>query len=216
MLVKFLVFSSLFGRIEHFAIYVITGNLLFFLMSGATSRSLNSVIGNAGLLRKIYIPKYVFTLATVTSELVTFFFSLGALVIVIIATGVPFSWNFFLIIIPIMLLYIFCIGLGLFLAQAMVFFRDTQQIWGVITLAWMFLSAIFYPVDILPEPIYYLVTNYNPMYFYITMFRSFVMDVAFSGTLLNLMIRGAIASAAALLLGLVTFSRSMNRFYLHM
>jgi len=218
MIVLTLVFSNLFGRgqgIEHFAIYVITGKLLFFFLAGASTRSLSSVIGNAGLLKKIFVPKYIFTLAVVTSELVTFIFSLGALLIMVIATGVPLSWRFFLTIIPIIQMYIFCIGLGLFLAQATVFFRDTQQIWGVFTTAWMFLSAIFYPVEILPDRLYFIVTNFNPLYFYIAMFRNFTIGEAYMGSL-DLAIRGAIAAAAMLIIGLASFSYSKNKFILHM
>ncbi|MCL2380286.1 MAG: ABC transporter permease [Treponema sp.] len=215
MIVLTVVFSNIFGRgIEHFPIYVIIGQLLFSLMGGATSRSLNSVIGNASLLKKIYVPKYIFTLAIVSSEMVSFIFSLGALVVLIIATSVPITGRFVFVLIPIIQLYIFCIGLGLFLAQATVFFRDTQHIWGVVTTAWMFLSAIFYPVEILPDRLYYIVTNYNPMFFYITMFRNFTIGGAYMGSL-DLAIRGAIAAGAMLLLGLVSFSYSKNKFILH-
>jgi len=216
MIVLTIVFSALFRPdIPHFPIYVIIGQLLFNFMAGATSRSLGSVIGNAGLLKKVYVPKYIFTMATVTSELVTFALSLGAFIVLIIATNVPFSGRYVFILIPIVQLYIFCIGLGLFLAQATVFFRDTQHIWSVVTTAWMFLSAIFYPVEILPGRLYFLVTNFNPMYFYITMFRNFTIGEPYMGSL-ALAIRGAIAAAAMLLLGLASFSYSKNKFILHM
>jgi len=216
MVVMIIVFSSLFGRgIQHFPVYVITGQLLFNLMAGSTSRSLNSVIANAGILKKIYVPKYIFTLASVSSDLVSFILSLGAFIIVVIVTGAPFSWRFVFVIIPIIQLYVFCIGLGLFLAQATVFFRDIQHIWTVVTTAWMFLSAIFYPVDILPDVLHTIVTHYNPMYFYITMFRNFTIGTINMGSL-DLAIRGAVAAIAALLLGLVSFSHSKKKFILYM
>ena len=215
MLIKILVFSNLFGRgIDHFPIYVITGHLLFSLMAGSTTRSVNSIIGNAGLLKKVYVPKYIFTLSVVSSELINFVFSLGAFFILSIATNAPLSWHLIFIIIPIVQLYIFCIGLGLFLAQAAVFFRDVQHIWAVVTIAWMFLSAIFYPVDILPDTLLYLVTHYNPMYFYISMFRSFTIGTPNMGNL-ELAIRGTVAAAAMLILGLASFSRNKNKFYLY-
>jgi len=215
MVVMVIVFSNLFGRgVQHFPIYVIIGQLLFNLMTQATSRSLNSVIGNAGLLKKIYVPKYIFTLATVSSELVTFIFSLGALIIVIIATGAPITWRFLFVLVPILELYVFCIGLGLFLAQATVFFRDIVHIWGVFTTAWLFLSAIFYPVDILPSWLRNIVANYNPMYFYITMFRNFTIGSANMGSL-DLAIRGAVAAVILLIIGLVSFAYNKNKFILY-
>jgi lipopolysaccharide transport system permease protein len=152
MLILVIVFSNLFAKnVPNFPIYLLSGNLLFTFMVSAVSRSLVSVLGNANLLKKIYIPKYIFTLATVTSEFVTFLFSLGALIILIIATKTSFTIRFLFVIIPIIQLYIFSLGLGLFMAQATVFFRDMVYIWQVFSTAWLYVSCIFYPVDILPE-----------------------------------------------------------------
>ena len=216
MLVMVIVFSNLFARgIPHFPIYLLIGNSLFSFMTGAVGRSLNSVLGNANLLKKIYIPKYIFTLAAVTSEFVTFLFSLGALIVLIIATKVPLAWRFIFILIPIVQQYIFCIGLGLFMAQATVFFRDMVYIWHIVSTAWLYVSAIFYPVTILPDRIQYLVTHYNPMYFYIAMFRNFTLYGPNMGSL-DLAIRGAIAAILMLLAGLVSFSYSKNKFILYM
>jgi len=213
MLVKVIVFSFIFNRsIPYFPVYIIAGHMLFSFMSSSTSRSLGSVTGNAGLLKKVYIPKYIFTLATVTSEMVNFIFSLSALFIVIIINGVPFTWRFILITIPIIQIYIFCIGLGFFLAQAAVFFRDVVNIWSVVTTAWMYLSAIFYPVDILPDKVQYLVTHFNPLYFYIRLFRNFILGGEGS---MEYMLRGAVAAVLMLIIGITFFSHNKNKFILH-
>ena len=216
MIVLIIVFSNLFGRgVDHFPIYLLIGNLLFSFMNGSVSRALPSVLGNASLLKKIYVPKYIFTLAAVTSELVTFLLSLGALIIVVIATKAPISWRFIFTVIPILELYVFSVGLGLFMAQATVFFRDTIYIWNVVSMAWMYLSAIFYPVSILPGMVNHIVTHYNPMYFYITMFRNFTIGSAGMGSL-DLAIRGGITAILMLFIGLVSFSYSKNKFILYM
>ena len=216
MLVMVVVFSNLFARgVPNFPIFLLIGNSLFSFMTGAVSRSLNSVLGNAALLKKIYIPKYIFTLAAVTSEFVTFLFSLGALIVLIFATKVSLTWRFVFIIIPIVQQYIFCIGLGLFMAQATVFFRDMVYIWQIVSTAWLYVSAIFYPVNILPGWLYNIVTHYNPMYFYIAMFRNFTLSGPNVGSL-DLAIRGAIAAVLMLIIGLVSFSYSKNKFILYM
>jgi lipopolysaccharide transport system permease protein len=215
MIVLSIVFSNLFARgIPNFPIYVLIGSILFTFMSESTSRSLFSVIQNTGLLKKIYVPKYIFTLATVTSELIIFLFSLGALVIMIVVTKAPVSWRFFFVFIPIAEVYIFCIGMGLFLAQASVFFRDIRHIWVVIITAWNFLSAIFYPADILPDYLYRIVSRYNPMFFYITMFRNFTIGGSNISNL-DMALRGAVAAGLMLLVGLVSFSYSKNKFILY-
>jgi len=215
MLVLIMVFTNLFSRgVDYFPVYLLIGQMLFNFMVISTSRSLTSVIDNAGLLKKVYVPKYIFTLATVTSELITFFFSLGALLVVFIFTRVPFSFRIVFIIIPIVEQYIFCIGLSLFLAQATVFFRDIMYIWSVVTTAWLYLSAIFYPITILPGKLHFLITNFNPMYFYITMFRNFTIGGPNMGSL-DLAIRGAVTAVIFLILGITTFSYSKNKFILY-
>jgi lipopolysaccharide transport system permease protein len=216
MLVMVIVFSNLFRfSIQYFPIYLLIGNMLFMFMSGAVSRSLTSVLGNATLLKKIYVPKYIFTLAVVTSEFITFLFSLGPLVILALAVKVPISPRFFFVIIPIIEIFIFSLGLGLFMAQATVFFRDMVYIWQIVSTAWLYLSALFYPVSILPDLLHHLVTRYNPMYFYIAQFRNFTIGTAHMGSL-DLAIRGAVAAGVMLIIGVVTFSHSKNKFILYM
>ena len=216
MIVMVIVFSNLFlSDIQYFPVYLLIGYMLFSFMSNSSTRALASVVQNAGILKKIYVPKYIFTLASVTSEFVNFFFSLGALLLVMLITGTPITWRFFLVIIPIIQLYVFCIGTGLFLAQITVFFRDVMHIWSVVITAWMYLSAIFYPVTILPEKMQNIISNYNPLYFYITMFRNFTIGgPGMGGT--NYAVRGAIAAGLMLLIGIISFSRNKNKFILYL
>ncbi|MDR0451334.1 MAG: ABC transporter permease, partial [Treponema sp.] len=83
MLIMTIVFSTMFARgVDNFPVYLLSGSLLFSFMSGAVGRAIPSVLGASALIKKIYVPKYIFTLASVTSELVTLLFSLGALLAV--------------------------------------------------------------------------------------------------------------------------------------
>jgi lipopolysaccharide transport system permease protein len=102
------------------------------------------------------------------------------------------------------------------MAQANVFFRDMVHIWHVVSRAWMYLSAVFYPVSRLPDRIFYLVTHYNPMYFYMVMFRNYTIGSETHMGELDLVLRGAIAAVVMLLVGLVCFSRNKNKFILYM
>ena len=71
MLIMWVVFSNLFRfDIQHFPVYLLTGQILFGFMTEATNASIMSIIGNTALLKKTYIPKYIFTLSRVTSSLV--------------------------------------------------------------------------------------------------------------------------------------------------
>jgi lipopolysaccharide transport system permease protein len=215
MTVMTIVFSTMFRfNIEHYAVYLLIGNLLFSFLQNSSGRAMGSIIDSAALIKKTYVPKYIFTLSAVTSELVNLFFALIALLIVMLVTHVQFTWYFFLIIIPIFELYVFCVGVGLFLAQAAVFFRDIQYIWSVICMAWLYLTPIFYPIELLPDTLRWFITTFNPMYFYLSAFRGFALygdNVEWTLSPLY----GALTAVVFLILGTWSFSLNKNKFILY-
>ena len=173
MVVMYLVFSKMFRfNIDNYSAYLIISMPLFTFMTEATNQAIFSITGNGPLLKKVYVPKYVFTLSKVTSSLVNLVFSLGAMIIVFVITKVQFSWAMLFFPVILMEVYIFSLGLGLFLAEAAVFFRDIQYIYNVLTTAWMYLTPIFYPMEQLPESVQKAIKIFNPMYQYITQFRT--------------------------------------------
>lgn len=214
MLVMVVVFSHMFSRnIENFPVYLICGNILFSFMRESTTLAMSSIITSAPLLKKVYVPKYIFTLSKVTSSMVNLLFSLGALLIVMLVTGTKFTWYCLLIVIPILELYVFCVGLGLFLAQANVFFRDIGNIWSVVTLAWMYATPIFYDIDSLSPLLRYWIPKINPMYIYITQMRDFILTGWWTWD--ALIWRGALVAILMLVIGLWTFTKTKDRFILH-
>ena len=145
MCVMTVVFSTMFKRdIENFPVYLFCGQLMFNFMNTSTHQAIYSITGNASLLKKTYVPKYIFTVSKISSGLVDFFFSLGALLLVMIVTHAKFSLYLLLVPIVALELYVFCVGLGMFLAQANVFFRDIQYIYNAVTTAWMYLTLKCY------------------------------------------------------------------------
>ncbi len=214
MLVMVTVFSTMFKRnIEKFPVYLFCGQILFNYMNQSTHQALSSINGSSALLKKIYVPKYIFTFAKITSGIIDLIFSMGALIIVMIATRAKFSWHFLLFPFVLIQLYIFCLGLGLFLAQANVFFRDIQYIYNAITTAWLYLTPIFYPIESLPPNILWIVKHMNPMYFYIGQFRDIVYHNRFPGYLIIL--SGCGAAVLMLLIGTWSFMKNQDRFILY-
>ncbi len=110
MVIMVIVFSSMFrSDIENFPVYLIIGQTLFNFMSESTTQAIYSITGNAALLKKTYVPKYVFTVSKVTSSFVNTLFAMGALVIVFIVCRV--TLNIYYLFIPIILLqeYVFAL-----------------------------------------------------------------------------------------------------------
>ncbi len=214
MIVMAIVFSTMFKRdIENFPVYLFTGQIMFNFMNTSTHQAIFSITGNSSLLKKTYVPKYIFTVSKITSGLVDFFFSLGALILVMIATKARFTPYLFLIPFVALQLYIFCIGLGMFLAQANVFFRDIQYIYNAVTTAWMYLTPIFYPIDLLPANVMWMVKHLNPMYFYVGQFR----DIVYYGRMPGHMIvfAGCFTAIAMLIIGVKAFLKTQNNFILY-
>lgn len=142
----------------------LTGQALFDFMNNATHMSMYSVLDNGALIKKIYVPKYIFTLSKVTSSLIDLIFSMGALILVMLITRAPFSPYILLFPLVVIPLYIFVCGLGFFLSAANVFFRDIQYIYNAITVAWMYVTPMFYPIELLPDWLRKHVEYCNPCF----------------------------------------------------
>lgn len=214
MMVLVIVFSNLFNhQIPNFSVYLISGQVIFAFLSEATSASVVSITNNAALLKKTYVPKYIFTISRVTSSLVNLLFSLVALILVLVFTKTTVTWNVFWAPLILLQVYVFALGVGLILASTAVFFRDIQYLWSVFISIWMYLSPIIYPVSIIPEEYMWWYTNINPMYMYIQQFREVVM---YGNSLpLELFSQGIIYSAVFFLLGLLIFKRKQEQFILY-
>lgn len=214
MTVLVIVFSNLFRfDIPNFAVYLLTGQVIFGFLSESTSMAVSSITGNSMLLKKTYVPKYIFTLSKVSSSLVNLLFSLIALALVMIITQVEPTWNILFFPIVIIEVYFFSLGISLFLAAFAVFFRDVQYLWGVFLSVWMYLSPIIYPISIIPEKYRWYYDNLNPMNIYITQFRDVVLNGTFFDTIL--LLQGIGYAFIALAIGIYTFLRKQDNFILY-
>lgn len=213
MAVMTIVFSKLFRfQIENYTTYFLVGNILFSFFTEATTNSMHSVLDNSNLIKKVYVPKYLFPLSKVMSSVVNLFFSFIALIIVMVATKVPFQPT--LLFAPILLCYVimFAAGIGLILATIMVFFRDIAQLYSIITLLWMYLTPIFYPVDLLKENAP-LALTLNPMYHYIEFMRKLVLDGILPSVSENIIC--LFISSITLIFGLIIFYRKQDNYILY-
>lgn len=215
MVVMTVVFSAMFKKnIINYPIYLLTGRVLFEFMRSSTQNGLKSVTNNAQLLKKTYIPKYIFTLSKVTSTMVDTVFSLGAFFIVMIATSSAFHWTMFYLPVIIIQTYIFSLGLAFLLAALEVFFRDIEYIYHAFVIAWTYMTPIFYPIENLPNLLQAVIRGFNPMYCYIAAFR----DITLAGKLPGpgITLRGWVWAFASLLLGLYVFQKKKDQFILHL
>ena len=215
MLVMTVVFSTMFQRkITNYPVYLITGRTLFEFYSTSTKAAMRSILGNGTLLKKTYVPKYIFPLAKVTSSLVDCFFSLGAMLIVIVCTKAKISW--YLLLSPIILvqIYIFSLGAGFFLSAINVFFRDMQHIYQAVITAWMYATPLFYDLDSIKNTTVVLaIKAFNPLYYYVAGFRDLVYYGRFPGP--RIFWGGWIIAFLALGIGLFYFKKVQDKCILY-
>lgn len=214
MLVMLMVFSTMFkNSIENFPVYLFVGRMFFSFITDATNAGMRSIVGNAGLIKKTPVPKYIFPIANITSAAVTFLFSLGAFALVLIFTQTPIRLSVLFFPVIIIQTYMFSLGMGFLLAQLNVFFRDTTHLYSVFTTAWMYLTPIFYPLESLSAGMQYAISNFNPAFFYVQQGRDiFLRGVLPSG---DLILKGCVSAVVMLVLGLLAFKRNQDKFILH-
>lgn len=216
-LVMWAIFSSIFNTrgdgIDHFAVFLLIGQLLFNFFRESTTMAMESVLKNAPLLRKVYLPKYIFPLEKCCFGFVNCLFSFVALILVMLITGCGVHASFLLFVYPMATLFMFALGVGLILATTYVFFRDVMHMWEVFCTALMYGSAIFYDASQMSgwvQTVIYL----NPLYWYITAFRSCVLWGTGLTAGMTLICGGW--GVFMLLLGLLVFKKSQDKFVLYM
>lgn len=214
MLVQYFIFSTLFkSDIPNYAAYLLIGIVCFNFFSEVCNMSLFSILGNASLITKVYMPKYIYPVTRVASSVVNLAISLIPLIIVCLVTGVHFEKSAFLAFFFLICLIIFSMGMGLVLSAAMVFFRDTQFLWGIFSTIWMYASAIFYPETILPDNLRF-VLDINPVYHFIKNTRICILD-GISPPPEMYFVCAAIALVMLLIGGLI-FKKNQDKFVLYL
>lgn len=206
MAVFTIIFSTLFGRsIENFPVYFLSAKCLYDFFNASVGTSMMALKGNKNILMKTSAPKYIFVVGGVMSQFIDFIISLILLVVIMIITHAPFHFETIpFAIIPIIGLTILIFGLSFMMAILCVYYSDIQHLWGVISLLLMYGSAMFYPMDIIPEP-YYSFMILNPIFWAIDQFRHFAVFGTFPD-LLNI-INLLLFSAIVLVLGIIVFKK---------
>lgn len=214
MIVQYVVFSNLFRfDIPYYPVYLLSGIIVFNYFSEACGMALTSIIGNATLITKVYVPMYIYPLTRILSSLVNLLISMIPLIIVTMLSGLYPTKAYLLIPFMLVCLAMFCLGLGMLLSAAMVFFRDIQFLWGVLTMIWMYLTPIFYPESILPERVVW-VLKVNPLYYFINFLRSCVMDGVSPEPVVY--VQCFLISLCVLAVGAWVFKKSQDKFVLYL
>lgn len=217
MVVMSVVFSTLLGsNIEHFPLYLILGNITYSLMSDSTSKAVTSILEAAPLLKKVKIDRFVFPVQKVLFALVNFAFSLIAVAFVMLWFRVVPTWHLIWLPVCLGLLMVFCIGIGLILSAATVFFRDVIHLWSVVLTAWNYLTPVFWDFQMLLDrgaPAWTIgIVKMNPMYGFVTFMRDIVLWQ--QNPSLEILALCAVWSVVMLAIGIFVFRKTEHKFIL--
>ncbi|MCU6791777.1 ABC transporter permease [Paenibacillus sp. WQ 127069] len=213
MVVLVAVFSNIFRfDIPNFPVYLLSGQIIFSFFAEATSLSMNSILDAGSLIKKVYIPKYIFPVSRVLSSFVSLLFSLVAILIVMIVTDAPITPVVLFFPLPLLYILLFSIGMGLIMSVLAVYFRDIIHLYTVLLSAWMYLTPIFYPINAVPDYVKSVISA-NPMYYFVEAFRDIVVYNQLPNFQTNLVC--FTFSAISILLGLFVFYKNQHKFVLY-
>jgi lipopolysaccharide transport system permease protein len=226
-LAMMLVFTVVFGilwpnrseEIRNYPIFLLCGLLPWNYFSASVVGSIQSIVGNSNLVKKVYFPREVLPIATVVSQLVNFLLAMVVLFAALIIFNGRFSPWLWLLPAVIIIQSCFALGIAFILSTLNVFYRDTAIIMEVVMLAWFFLTPVFYSVSQLPRvvevlgmelDVHRLVYILNPMASLVNVYR----DLLYHGyrTDLDFFVRTAVTALVTLGVGYWFFVRHSARF----
>ena len=217
-LLTMIVLVAVFGKVRGndnpmLPVYILSGRLIFSYFSNATKSSMKSIRVNSQMIKKVYVPKYIYPLASVISQYITFLISLIVLVGVVIYSKVKPTFYVVQAIVPLTILFMLVLGVGLILATMAVFFRDTEYLWGVVLMLIMYCSAIFIKPELMIDNGVGWILDFNPLYAVIFNFRNSVIY----GLPLDLyyLLYSLGFSVASLIIGIWMFYKKQDQFILN-
>lgn len=175
MAVMSMIFSTIFRRsIENFPIYYLTGSIFWALFTGATNSAMTALVDNKSMLIKVKLPMRIFPLARSCTALANFGYSLVAYIIMLLVFRIKPNIYMPLLLLYAACLFVFSLGVGYLLSILYVLFGDIKHLYSVLLTIWMYVSAIFYPVESTSPAMQAIIVR-NPVYNYINCARKCVL-----------------------------------------
>ena len=171
MMVLSIVFTQAFGSIESYPAYILSGLMIWNFFAQASNAAMVNLVWGGQLLHRVYVPRTSFALAAIGTGLVNTLLALVPLTLVILVSGVRLNISIIFLPVPFLLTAAFALGFGLFLSVFAIYFPDVAEMYQIVLTAWMYLTPVVYPEEILAPNIRFLISTFNPMYSLVKLFR---------------------------------------------
>jgi ABC-type polysaccharide/polyol phosphate export permease len=210
MLILSIVFSQVFKMGGTYPAYIITNLVAWNFFSQTTTASLNAMLWGSSFFQKIYLPRTSFVVSTIGTGLVNTLLALVPLILVFLITRVPLPVTILFLPFSLLILAAFSLGISLIISAFVAFFPDIAEMYPVFLTAWIYLTPIIIPEEILANILNGWLLRINPLYPVIRIFRLVIYD----GKVPSLAEWGVAAAIAlgTLLIGWLFFTQKSKSF----
>lgn len=146
------VFSIIFKvNIEKFYLYLIIGMMPWTFFSSSVQGGSTCIRAQADMVKKIYFPREVIPISYVTSTFVNMLLSFIIVFLAVLFSGFGFNWVA-IVYLPLIMIfeYLLALGIAFIVSSITVYFRDLEQIVGVLMMAWIYITPIMYDLEYIP------------------------------------------------------------------
>lgn len=156
-----------------YTVYLAVGILPWIVFSTAILQGTLGIVNNVNFIKKLNIPIYVYVAKEVVEQFLNIIVVMIILFIFLYFNDVVFTLKWFLVFIPIFLLFIFALGISMFLSSINIFFRDIEKAIGIFLQILMWMVPIVYPWDIVPQNFQWIIF-YDPLFYYFNAIREII------------------------------------------
>jgi ABC-type polysaccharide/polyol phosphate export permease len=213
MVVLVVVFSNLFHATRAYPVYLLSGIIAWTFMAQVTTAAMTQLTWGGVLLHRIYLPRTTFAIASVGTGLVNLVLTLVPFGLVMAFTGSPLRPAVLVLPLSILLLALFALGLGLLISSFAVYFPDVAEMYQIVLMAWMYLTPIIYPENVVPAAHRWWMLGLNPMYHLVRVFRMPLYEGTWP-SVVHLVLAAGFA-LVALAIGWTIFTRRADEFAYH-
>lgn len=149
--------------IPNYPVYLLMGMTIWSFFRELTAGSISAIVSRGSLIRKVSVPRWIIILSSSLSAVISLVFNLIILGIFMIVNHTSLSFSFAWFPLLIVEVYVFSLGIALFLSAAYVRYRDVSYIWEVIIQGGFYLTPIIYPISKIPDHLVQKLIMINPM-----------------------------------------------------
>ena len=210
VLVYAIVFSQIMRfDIDNYVIYLITGVLPWTFFTSSINMGMTSILYNASIIKKVYFPRSILPISSVSSCLVNFLISCLVILVFVLFSGIGITIHLLWLPLIALVQYFLCLGIVFFLSAVEIFVRDLEHIINFVLSMAFYVTPILYKAEQVPKNLRFIL-KLNPMTYIIDAYR----DIFYYGVMpdISSLLLVFLVSIIVMMLGYKVFERLQRGF----